>query len=92
MSGTSFATITAGAAIKRSATLSASTAGQAPGDAVWITSAGTFDLTFTLPDASTLGATGSGASTNPTILPIAATNYVVNTGTVTVKNVWVTRP
>lgn len=85
MSGRGFSGSTFGPGIRRSATLAPATAGQAPGDAVWIVVTGTADITLTCLQSGTLDAVlAAGLS----ILPVQATNIVVNSGTAAAKNVW----
>ncbi len=77
----------ANAPIQKSALLTASTPAQQAGQAAWIVATSTAQVTVTLPDASTLVVP---LSVGLTIIPCAVTNYVLNSGTATVTNVWTT--
>lgn len=80
--------MSAAAPVQNSTTITASTANQQAGQALWITASVASTITITLPSGSTLPAT---LATGLTILPVAATNYVVNSGTITsAYNVWTT--
>jgi len=80
--------MSAAAPVQNSTTLTANTASQMAGQALWIVASAASTITITLPSGNTLPAT---LATGLTILPVAATNYVVNSGTITSShNVWTT--